>query len=210
MENQEKQSTLEKVKAELEELEVQLKLGTMEAKEKFQAKKAAFKTLVHETEDHLSNIEKVGEKQVAAVKKEAESLIDLLDADFDFSYTEYEDHPQKIRTSLHHFQEKVQKALEDVDDEAEKLKAEIDSKVKMGIEKFDKELELQQSYFLQQKEKAGNEFDKWKEKLLGEIQELKGKIDGQIDEAETRIDLFSDELSKAYDHLKKAFLNLKG
>jgi hypothetical protein len=201
MENPEKMSAFDKMKAELEELEVQLKLGSMDMKTHFEAQKAKLRTAMAEAETWMDGLDDKGADAVREAREELHELAAILDADFDFSYSEHDRPEQKVSDALNRLEEKMAALYQQADDKAE----ELDAKLKEGLERFRHTIDFQQAYFRKKAEKAEEGVDEWKKELLSEVEETKQKLEKGWEEAEEKIDNFKTEISSAFDHIKKAF-----
>ena len=93
MEGETKKSIIEEITAELEDLESQLKKGGEEIKSTFKEKKAKIAALIRQ---YATEIEGLGHDKMDDLRDRTGDLLNLLESDFDFSYTDYEDDSHQI------------------------------------------------------------------------------------------------------------------
>ncbi|WP_020527362.1 hypothetical protein [Flexithrix dorotheae] len=200
MENKKLKSLLEKLKGDLDNLEVQLNLGVMDAKQTFKKKRKEFSKTVKELETLGKEAAEEGSEKVKKMEEEANSLLELLEADFDFSYSEFNETPKKLDA----FKEKLEGIFEEMGEGTEKAKSKFEKEYKDAMQRFELEMAIQKRRL----EDNGEKFESWKEDILKETQELKGKLNNNIHVAEDKLDLFGKEMKLAVEHFKKAFKNL--
>lgn len=200
MENKKLKSLLEKMKGDLDNLEVQLNLGVMDAKKSFKKKRKEFGKTVKELENLGKEAADEGSERAKKMEAEANSLLELLEADFDFSYTEFNEAPKRLDA----FKEKLEGVFDEMGEGTEKAKGKFEKEYQEVLQRFELELAIQK----RRVEDNGEKFDSWRNDILKETQELKGKIGENINVAEDKLDLFGKEMKLAVDHFKKAFKNL--
>ena len=205
MEEQEKKSLINEIKVELEDLEKHLKKSSDEFKTTYQEKKKKFAALI---KDYVNELEESGGEKVQDAKESSMELIDLLEADYDISYTEYEDEPHKLAKAIDTFEEKAKEVFDTVSASTSKAKENFDKEFAKNKEKFNTELDIQKAHFQGTKDRTMKEYEDWKEKRLEDIEQLKGKLDQQKEEAGEKFGKFSEEMTESLSHLKKAFKNL--
>jgi len=201
MEEKDKKSLLDEIKSELDDLEEQLKQSGEEVKGSYQQKKKKIANLLKE---YAHQLEEAGSERLGDVKKGSLELIDLLEADYDISYTDYDDESGKISKAIDSLEEKIKI----IGSGAEKLKGHIEDDVHQKLEKFKTELDIQKAHFKGTKERALGEYEEWKNNRLKDVEELKEKLEQGKELAGEKMGGFSEELSKSYDHLKQAFKRL--
>ena len=199
MEEKDRISLIEEIKAELEELEKQLKQSGEDVKSTYQERK---KKIAGILKQYTQQLEASGSERLKEVKEDSKELIDLLEANYDISYTDYAEESGRISTAVDSLKEKIKKMGE----EAEKLKGQISGDVTETLEKFKTELDIQKAHFKATKERTLKEYEEWKRNRLEEVTKLKEKLEKEM--ANSKLEAFTDELSKSYDHLKQAFKNL--
>lgn len=205
MEEQEKKSLIDEIKTELEDLEKHLKKSSDEFKVTYKEKKKKFAGLI---KNYVQDLEESGGEKVHEAKESSKELIDLLEADYDISYTEYEDEPHKLSKAIDAFEHKAKEVIENLSAGTSKAKDSLEKEFAQNKEKFKTELDIQTAHFKSTKDRTMKEYEEWKEKRLKDIDQLKAKLDEQKEDAEEKLEKFGDELSESFTHLKKAFKNL--
>lgn len=201
MKEKDKKSLIDEIKVELDDLEEQLKQSGEKVKGSYQQKKKKIASLLKE---YAHRLEETGSERIGEVKRGSLELIDLLEADYNISYTDYDEESGKISRSIDSLEEKIKK----IGTEADKLKGHIDDDIHHKLEKFKTELDIQKAHFKGTKERALTEYEEWKNNRLKDVEELKEKLEQGKELAGERMTGFTEELSKSYGHLKQAFKNL--
>lgn len=199
------QSFIDEIKKELEDLEAQLKKSGAEFQENYNQKK---QKIAAKLKEYAAEIEGFGGGKVSGFKDSSMELLDLLEADYDLSYTDYESKSHKISSALDDFEEKVKEIFENLTSDTKEAKAKLEIEINKNLNKFRTELDIQKAHFKATKERGGQEFEEWKEKRLKEIADLKIELEHKKAEAEDKFEKFSGEISSSVEHLKKAFKNL--
>ncbi|GEM_PF-2165097 len=203
MEEQSKESLLKKIKQELDDLEVQLNLGSKELKEAYENRKTRFSEMVKRIQDYLDESEKTGKEKIEELKKSSKELLDTLENDYDFSYTDYSEKSNDIKNALLNFEKSVKEYYDKSGLEAKKNQ--FEQELKQGIEKFKTELSVHQTQLKQLQENSNTEWEEWKKARLEDVEEMKQKLDQKLGGSKEKIDQFNKEISEAYQHLKSAF-----
>lgn len=201
MEEKDKKSLINEIKAELDDLEQQLKQSGDEAKTTYQKKKKRIADLL---KSYTSQLEEAGSDRLSEIKEDSLELINLLEADYDISYTDYDTESGKISNAIDSLERKIQT----LGSEAKKVKGQLEDDLKRKLGKFKTELDIQKAHFKGTKERALNEYEDWKTNRLKEMEELKEKLEQGKEVAEEKLESFTAEFSKSYDHFKQAFKNL--
>lgn len=205
MENSEKHNLLSELKNELEELESQLKKSGNEFRDLYIVKKKKMAGLLR---GYMEELEASGSEKLQDIKQGSKELLDLLESDYDLSYTEYENEPHKISNAIETLEKKAGEIYAEINAEATRVKKLLEGTFRVDLEKFKTELDIQAAHFKSTKDRAGAEFESWKEQRLAEVAELRNKLDEKKGETEEKLDKFRGELEASFDHLKKAFKNL--
>ena len=195
----------ERIKKEIEELESLLKKNSEEVKVEFQQQKSRVTDKIKTFGDQLEN---ASQEQLQSLKDSTTELLDLLDADFDLSYTDFDDSSGKLSSAIEKYESKAKEAVASLSDEASQAKAKISAELHESLNKFKMEMDIQKAHLKGTKDRASSELDYWKEKRLAELRRLKEELEGKKEAAGEKLDQFSDELSTSFDHLKKAFKKL--
>ena len=205
MEEKNKKSIIEEITNELEDLEAQLKKGGEEVKSTFKEKKTKIAALIRQ---YASEIEGIGQEKMHDLRDRTEDLLNLLEADYDFSYTDYEDNSNKISKAIDRFEAKAKEMYESLGNEAQSAKKKIKEELNDKLGKFRTELDIQKAHFKATKDRTASEFEDWKEHRLKDIEELKITLEKKKSETGEKLEKFSEELSTSYHHLRQAFKNL--
>lgn len=205
METHNKKSIISEIKSELDDLENHLKKGSEEFKEFYKQKKQKLANLI---KTYASEIEESGEDKIHELKNSSEELLNLLEADYDLSYTEYEGESHKISKAIDKFELKAKEIFNNMKTDARQAQLKLKEELNINLNKFKTELDIQKAHLKGTKDRATSEFDEWKEKRLKDIEGLKTDLDQKKEETGDKFDKFSDEISSSFDHLKKAFKNL--
>ena len=205
METHNKKSIISEIKSELDDLENHLKKGSEEFKEFYKQKKQKLANLI---KTYASEIEESGEDKIHELKNSSEELLNLLEADYDLSYTEYEGESHKISKAIDKFELKAKEIFNNMKTDARQAQLKLKEELNINLNKFKTELDIQKAHLKGTKDRATSEFDEWKEKRLKDIEGLKTDLEQKKEETGDKFDKFSDEISSSFDHLKKAFKNL--
>ena len=205
METHNKKSIISEIKSELDDLENHLKKGSEEFKEFYKQKKQKLANLI---KTYASEIEESGEDKIHELKNSSEELLNLLEADYDLSYTEYEGESHKISKAIDKFELKAKEIFNNMKTDARQAQLKLKEELNLNLNKFKTELDIQKAHLKGTKDRATSEFDEWKEKRLKDIEGLKTDLEQKKEETGDKFDKFSDEISSSFDHLKKAFKNL--
>ena len=198
MKNKNLEQALERVKRNLETLEVQLNLGAKEAKDAFEKRRDELNKNIEKVREHAQELGKEGSQKFDDLEKEGKALMDLLNADYNFSYNEFDEAETRTKN--------LRDNLEDLYKETEEeFKKEAKERYSHLLEKMEMEFSVQKAYT----EKKGQDLEKWRSELKKEVEEIKTKIDKNKDIAEDRFENFTAELKEAFEHIKKAFMSFK-
>ncbi len=205
METANKKNILNDLKAELDELEEKVKKSGGEFKEHYRVKKQKIAALVKK---YAHEMEQTGEEKIGEWKESSQELLDLLEADYDLSYTEFETESHKISKALDDYEARAKVFFAHLSKEAKKNTGKIEAEMKENLEKFRTEMDIQKAHFKGTAERMKSEYESWKANRLKDIESLKKQVDQRKDEAEDKLEAFSGELSESFDHLKKALKKL--
>jgi hypothetical protein len=205
MKTNNKKSIIEEAKIELEELEELLKKGGEEFKEAYKQKKHKIVGIIKK---YIKELEESGEDKMLHVMESTDELLNLLEADYDLSYTEYEDESHKIAKAIDTFEKKASEIFVNLSSDVKHTKSKIEEELSLNLEKFKTEMDIQKAHFKGTKERAMSEFESWKKNRLIEIEKLKQDLETKKKTSEGKIEKFNEEISVSFDHLKNAFKNL--
>lgn len=207
MKNDDKLSFFDRIKGELEYVEMKLSLGAKELEAEFDQQKTRFRSLLEDAKVQIQDLEKIGEDKIKEATAQFDSLIDLLDADPTLSYSEFEDSPKKVSDAIHQVDENFHLLLESA--ESEEAREKLKEHFNKAKDEFIITLQLQQKALEHKRDDSLADFEKWKEELKQEVGSLRQKAEAVKDEASEKIDAFRQELGQAVEHLKAAFTKLR-
>ena len=169
MKTNDKKSIIDEAKVELEELEALLKKDGKEFKDAYKEKKHK---LVGIIKKYIEELEDSGEEKLLHIIESSDELLDLLEADYDLSYTEYENESHKISKAIDTFENKVKELYGSLSVEAKHTKSILEEELSKNLDKFKTEMDIQKAHFKGTKERALSEFESWKENRLKEIDKM--------------------------------------
>lgn len=205
MEEKKKTPKIEHIANEIEELEVQLKLGKLDLTDSINNRKKELAGLIRKVYGFGEKVEKESEEKLHEVKEKTDELLDILDADFNFSYTDYDDEHGHLLEKLQELERKAKEVYEKLEQEASKRGEKVKEEFSVGMEKFKNELKIHQKQLQNRTDEAVSEFNEWRQERLKDIENIKELLEEKKSEVEEKTDTFNTEISKAYSHLKKAF-----
>lgn len=205
MEEKSKKTIIDELKSELEDMEGKLKKSGDEFKSYYADKKKKIAELIRK---YAHELEESGEEKIHELKENTSDLLDLLEADYDLSYTDYENESHKIGKAIDKFESSAKNVIAKLKSKSAEAKNEIEQDLEKNLEKFKNELDIQKAHWKGTKERASNEFESWKKSRLEDIEKLKKELEVKKGEAGEKFGQFSEEISESFDHLKKAFKKL--
>jgi hypothetical protein len=205
MEEKTKKTLINELKSELDEMEGKLKKSGDEFKTYYKQKKKKVAELIKK---YAHEIEETGEEKIHDLKESSNELLDLLEADYDLSYTDFENESHKISKAIDKFEVHVKAAVVRIAAKGKSAKVEIEDDLNKNLEKFKTELDIQKAHLKGTKERAATEYESWKKNRLSDIEKLKKDLEKKKEEAEVKFDSFSEEISESFTHLKKAIKKL--
>lgn len=174
---------------EIEELQVQAALGKAEAKDKFEETKKKFNLFLHES--------KLKIKESKEKTDEIHAMFDDLRVQLALGKAEtteaFKEQKKQLLLKLHQLEVKIK---------TNKRFNRIYAFALIKIEEFKVQLEILEQKFEKGKQQAKVSFEKEKKEFDQFINRIKNKYSKK---EETRWEHFQDEVSEAFDHLKKAF-----
>lgn len=185
---------MRKAAVELEDFQKQLAVDISEVYEKYEKVKKNFHNTIHKAKNKLRD-EKVSAKELIMQFEEIEHL--LLQS-------------EKIETKAK-FVEQKKKILvfvEEIEDTLKITPVERDFHVRLNIEieKFKIKMEILHLRFEFGTQDAKNEFEDIKSDFEKKVDKIKVKFIDKESVTSKHWDYFTDEISEAYKHLKKAFI----
>jgi hypothetical protein len=185
---------LRKTATELDELRLQLTLGSYEAKELYEQVKREFRTGLHEARQKLEQLGK--NEKIVEIINGVEHLQVQLALGMAESEELFLDQKKKISQALSHLESRLKSDPG--------LKA-INADLHLQIEKFRMKLELLALQFKLKKIKTEVKWEQKKAAYLAELETLRKRLNEKETIAEDRLTHFRDEMKEAFTHLRKAF-----
>ena len=181
---------LRKSALELEQLQVQLALGKLEAKDKYEELKKDFSSFMRGVELKANDAHefyteyraKFDELRVQLALGKAETI------------EAFREQKHKLLSKMHELEVQIK---------SHPLYVNWYPEVLAMFEKVKIQLDLLEAYFEEKKEVALEELEKRKEQMDIFIDDMKSKFKEKMS-TDSRWDVFQDEMSLAYAHLKKA------
>lgn len=204
-----KQSVLQDINKELEELEARILKGANELEGLYLEKRETFAKLVKKAHDYVHELEKNNEDKLHHLKKNSQYLVDTLDKDFDFSYTEFEDARHDVKSALHDFESSLDAYYKALGDEAMAARQKFENEMNQSIDHIKADLTLQKSYLDHIEDTSISDWEEWKLNKLVDVNNLKEKIDAALSDSKHKVGKFNEEIDEAYDHLMLALDELK-
>lgn len=179
-----------KVAKELEEFQVQLALGKMAAKDKYEEVKKDFNSYVNDFKQKYEGSKELWNEY----KAQLEDLQVQLALGKAETVEAFREQKHKIITKVREIENQIKSHPLYVNWYPELLAA---------LEKVKIELEILDDYYDEAKTKVSVEFDKRKKQLEETIEDIRDKFRKNT-ENDSRWDVFQEEIALAYSHLKKA------
>lgn len=182
--------TLRKAAIEIEELQVQAALGKAEAKDKYEEVKKKFNLVLHEAKSKID----IGRDKIEDIDTQFDELRVQLELGKAEGLDAFKDQKKNLLSKLHEIEVKIKtnKRLND-----------IYAFILLEIEKFKLKLEVLEKKFEQGKDGAKTSFEKGKVEFNAFIDKIKAKYGKK---EESKWEHFQDEISEAFTHFKKAFM----
>lgn len=184
---------LNQMKAFVEEVEVQLKLGKAEARDAFERERKEFMNYIQQRRDAFRHVENEMMADKNELTKKFDELEDKLKAEAAQTKDAFDKQKQVILHAIYEVEHAIKENYGDVAEEMKEymnsFKAKLDAyRIQLALGKFEDENKL--------------------EGKKAELRDAVGQLREQIvkeDMAREKLDKISTELNVAFDHLKKAF-----
>ncbi len=195
----------ERVKKEIHIIEETLKMSTDEVKAQYAEQRTHLRSWLEEARGQLKTIEKRGEAAMQQIEEEAAFIVDLLDADTELSYTEYEQTPHKLTDALEKFEHHVQNVIRSADHLTDEAREQLQAEYQEKLHQFKTQIAMKKAFFESNAAQGEAAFSQWKTDMGKEVDRLKEKVDSSRHTAEARVEHFAEEMKSALSHFKKAF-----
>lgn len=188
-------------KSKVEELRLQMHLGSADARDEFEEQKRKLKKWADEKGKKIDELEgeaKIKLKKLRADLEELQVQAALGRAEAKDAFA---DQQKQLTTKLHEIEEELKVAY----NSTEKGVVKISEEVEEELTDFKTKFELFRVQFSLGKAEAKDYWDDKKKDLSKRLTELDRKIDDMKDRAEDKWDDFSGEMTEAWKHIRKAF-----
>lgn len=188
-------------KGQIEHLNVQLHLGTSEAKEEFEKQKKKLGIWIDETKLKLSDLENEGMENATALKSSLEDL--RVQTALGKAETEdaLKEQRKNLSLGIQEFQRKA-----DIFHNASEIKIrEFAEYTSNQLDDFQTTFDLFRLHFHLGKSDFEEEWKDKKREISNKIHDLKSKLEQKSEETSENWDDFSSEMSEAWKHVKSAF-----
>ncbi|HRK53199.1 MAG TPA: hypothetical protein PK185_04740 [Cyclobacteriaceae bacterium] len=182
---------------EIDDLALQLSLGKAEAKEKFEGIKKEFRNNIGEFRRLL---EETPHKLITPeIKKKVQELEVQLALGKAETKEEFEEQRKKLLRSIALIEKSIKKWLKNVD---------FPPSIESEMEKFKLKLEIVRLKYSLKKFELRDDFKEHMRNAKMEIEKNTSKAKSKLQIGKRKYEDFADEISSAYDHLKKAVKHL--
>ncbi len=195
------QKQLQHWKSELEELNVQLRLGRAEAEDAYEKQKKRFAAWLANAREQLDELEDKSEDYVENLKDRLEKLSNQIVNSEPTDAEGYQRHHHEMGAALSEAESKLAEAREKGSDAAK----EVSHDVQDTLTSIRTQLDLFWLKFNLGKADARDEMEDQRKQASHRIQELKHKLDEWEDAAEDRWENFREEMGEAFRHIRQAF-----
>lgn len=185
---------LEKAIHEIEEVRLQIALGKAEAKDAYEDIKKSFQNYLRSIQVKLNTIK--SSEAGMQITNALEHLQVQLTLGIAESKDLFEAQYKRIHTAIQALELSMKQDKELQQDYVQ---------LRFELEKFKIKLELMALHFQLNKLKVEYNFESKKKAFLESLAELKTRINNKGQATKEKLEHFQDELTEAYEHLKKAF-----
>ncbi len=184
------------LKSFLDDLEVQMALGKMEAKDAFESEKKNLNKFIQKEKAAIQNVAAIGEEHRNDLRLKFEKLEGVLSRPFATGKRKFDKDKKEALTAIYEVEAIMKEAYGDVNytiqQELNSFKAKLDTyRVQLALGTYEDEAALK-TRKAALKETIGN----IREKLAKDT------------ESGSRVETFFDEIGESFDHMKKAFSDL--
>jgi len=187
---------INKLKSFLDDLELQMALGKMEAKDAFEEEKKSFTRFIQKEKEHLKNLEVMAAEHRTDLREKFEKLEETLAKPFATNKRSFDKDKKEALTAIYQVEDIMKKAYGDVNYSIQKeldgFKAKLDTyRVQLALGTYKDEEALKTR----------------KVELQDAIGTIRGLMKSQ-DEKEGKLENFVEEVNASFEHMKKAFSDL--
>lgn len=194
---------LEDWKRFAEELNLQIHLGATEAKDKFEEQKTNLAKWLNSIQKKIDGAVDIGKEKAAELR----SSIDNLRLQAALGKSESEDYfmeqHRRIASGLLELKQKLSNTFDSTKDEASSVIDEISEQ----LEDFNMRFDLFRLQAHLGGVEAKEEWEEKKKELVSKLNQWKSKLENAEEAVDDKWKNFSEEISEAWAHFKKAFTN---
>lgn len=184
------------LKSFLDDLEVQMALGKMEAKDAFESEKKNLNKFIQKEKAAIKNIAIIGEEHRRELREKFEKLEGVLSRSFATGKRKFDKDKKEALTAIYEVEAIMKTAYGDVNysvqQELDSFKVKLDTyRVQLALGTIDDEKALETR----------------KAALKETIGGIREKL-ARDSEGDSRLENFVEEIGESFDHMKKAFSDL--
>ncbi len=187
---------LKKAVVELEEFNVQVSLGKMEAHDAYEAAKKKMHNFIHETEQHLHD-----DGEIRNLIREFRTALDELRVQLALGKAEtrdaFEAQRKKIMSAFHKLESFFESSL---------AQSETLASLRIEMTKFRIRLEILKLRYELNRMDAHEEFEAGKREFSQKLDKIRDSITEMEKHGRDKWNHFKDEITEAYGDLRKAFV----
>lgn len=188
-------------KSKIEELELQLALGKMDATDEFEKRKKDLNGTVHSMKQKIAGLPQAADDNTLKLKNSLEELQVQLALGKAETKDAYEEQKKKIETSMHN----TKRAFNDFKKEAGETLDEAGNSFNENLDSFKGKLDTFKLHYALGKADAKDEWEVKRKELQSQVNTIKQKFDAAGDVTEAKWEDFKSDMSKSLDHAKNAF-----
>ena len=196
-------SKLQKVKGEIEHLELQLALGKAEAADKFDEKKKELHDTVNKAKEELGKVTGKGKELASQITPELEHLQVQLALGKAESLDSYHELEKNAKDAMHQISLKSDKLMELGEEKYEAL----GNLMKQKVGEFKNQMEIYKLQLTLGEADAKDELEEKKKLFLREAQVIGKSIQEKLDDAEDALEDIGDKIADEFKALKKKFFD---
>ncbi|MCB0839904.1 MAG: hypothetical protein KDE26_24945 [Bacteroidetes bacterium] len=190
-------STIQKWRAILDELEVQLALGKAEAKETLQKEKETLSRYISDQKAQLVATEVKEIKKKKNWKEEFENLYMLLNSEWGTTKTSFKKKKEALLHSLHQTELDLKEHL-----------SEVKSMIGSDMGELKEAMDTYRIKLALSTEKEVETLEDEKDWLQEVLERVINRLNKQIYPESKKIDYVLEEISESFEHLKRAFTEI--
>ena len=192
---------LNKMRASVEEMNLQMHLGAKEAKDEFEKQKGNLAHWAEETSKKVGEMKDVSEEKVSQMRQALDELRVQAALGRAEGKEAMEEQQKNLSSTLSSIKSKMTELYGSSEESVKSFADQVEDKLEDYHTRFDM-LKVQAHLGKQELESA---WEERKKDITQKISELSKKIDEQTDKTEDAWSNFSNEIKESWTHLRKAF-----